>query len=137
MIVYLDTSVPLRVLLRQSDAMTDWDRWREGFSSALLGVEARRTIDRFRRERYFDDERVARAHEALLDIEGRIRTIEITPRVLARAAGPMPTTVKTLDAIHIASALLLAERSSEEVIFATHDHQQTLAARALGFRVVG
>ena len=48
----------------------------------------------------------------------------------------MPTVVKTLDAIHLASAMFLAERSSEEVVFATHDRQQSLAARALGFRCV-
>jgi hypothetical protein len=49
----------------------------------------------------------------------------------------MPTTVKTLDAIHLASAIVLRDRRGIDLIFATHDDQQATAARALGFAVVG
>jgi len=136
-IVYVDTSVVLRILLEQPGTIRSWGGWASACSSTLLGVEARRTIDRFRREQQYDDERVAQAHERLVEIEQSVRRIEIDRRVLARASGPMPTTVKTLDAIHLASALLLAERMSEKVIFATHDRRLAIAATALGFRCVG
>ena len=136
MIVYVDTSVVLKVLLRQPGALRNWDRWSEAFSSELLKVEARRVIDRLRLGMHLDDEGVARAHEELVGIERAIGFIEVNRRVLSRAAGPMPTAVKTLDAIHLASALLLAERRPKPPRFATHDHQQSLAARALGFRGV-
>jgi hypothetical protein len=49
----------------------------------------------------------------------------------------MATPVKTLDALHLASALLWRERRSPDLIFATHDPQQARAARALGFECVG
>jgi len=49
----------------------------------------------------------------------------------------MPTVVKTLDAIRLASALLFAERTNTDVLFGTHDRSQAIAARALGFEVVG
>ncbi|MCU0723319.1 MAG: hypothetical protein MUC63_06855 [Planctomycetes bacterium] len=49
----------------------------------------------------------------------------------------MPTVVKTLDALHLASAMLFRENRAEEVVFATHDGRQSLAARALGFRCEG
>jgi hypothetical protein len=49
----------------------------------------------------------------------------------------MPTAVKTLDAIHLASALLLRERRTPALVFATHDPQQLRAARALGFEYLG
>jgi hypothetical protein len=49
----------------------------------------------------------------------------------------MPTAVKTLDALHLSSALLLAERRRTPVVFATHDGQQAVAARALGFDCAG
>ena len=48
----------------------------------------------------------------------------------------MPTAVKTLDAIHLASALLLAEQRESDVMFGTYDRRQGTAARALGFGVV-
>jgi len=57
--------------------------------------------------------------------------------VLHRAALPMATPTGTLDAIHIATALMLRERSDDDIVFATHDAQQATAAGALGFRVVG
>ena len=50
---------------------------------------------------------------------------------------PMPTVVKTLEAIHLASALLFEERHEVGLVFGTHDRSQATAARALGFDVVG
>ena len=47
----------------------------------------------------------------------------------------MPTFVKTLDAIHLASALLLAERRAGGLVFGTYDLRQATAARVLGFDV--
>ena len=49
----------------------------------------------------------------------------------------MPTVVKTLDAIHLASALLFAQYREAGLVFGTHDRGQATAARALGFMVVG
>jgi len=137
LILYLDTSVVLRVLLRQPDELEDWGRWEELYSSEIVKVEARRVLDRLRLESLYDDEMVARAHEALVRIERSIGLIEVTRQILERAAGPMPTVVKSLDAIHLASAGQLAERQSKRPTFATHDRQQSLAARALGFACVG
>lgn len=50
---------------------------------------------------------------------------------------PMATAVRTLDAIHLASALLFRERKGTAIVFATHDAQQATAARALGFACLG
>ena len=137
MIGYLDTSVVLRVLLRQRGALRSWGRWTKLYASEILKVEARRIIDRLRLDSLYDDEEVATAHEALARIEQSIGFIRLTPRILARAAGPMPTVVKTLDAIHLASAQLLAESREQALVFVTHDRQQSTAAKALGFRCVG
>jgi len=136
-IVYLDTSVVLRVLLRQKGAIRSWDRWAEAWSSEILKVEARRVLDRLRLEAVLDDEASASAHETLSRIEQSIGFIGLTLPVLRRASAAMPTVVKTLDAIHLASALLFKERRGETVTFATHDSQQTTAARALGFPCAG
>ena len=63
--------------------------------------------------------------------------IRLTGTVLRRASQPMATVVKTLDAIHLASALLFEEQRQAGLLFATHDRRQGLAARALGLHVVG
>jgi hypothetical protein len=47
------------------------------------------------------------------------------------------TAVRTLDGLHLASALLYRESRREDLVFATHDRRQATAALALGFEVVG
>ena len=94
-------------------------------------------IDRLRLESALDDAGVADAHQELARIEEAIGSIPLTRPVLRRAALPMATVVQTLDAIHLASALLLRERRGLAPVFATHDPQQARSARALGFEFVG
>lgn len=137
MIVYLDTSIVLRVLLKAPKPLRSWGDWEEAAASDLMGVEARRAIDRSRLDSALDDEQVAELHQQLRQVEIRLRRIAINKRILGRAAQPMATAVKTLDAIHLASALVLQEAHRAPVLFATHDPQQAIAARALGFACSG
>jgi predicted nucleic acid-binding protein len=137
MIVYLDTSAALRVLLQQPNHLPNWGKWERAYSSELLGVEARRVIDRLRLESALDDAGVAAAQQSLEHLERSIGRIALTRTVLRRAAQPMGTVVRTLDAIHLASALLFQERRAARLVFATHDQQQAVGARALGFECVG
>lgn len=133
MTVYVDTSVVLRVLLGQENPLDIWGKWEAAWASELLGLEARRVVDRLRLEAALDDEGVAAAQQELTRIEDTIGRIVLSRVVLRRAALPMATAVKTLDAIHLASAMLFQERRGARLLFATHDAQQTTAARALGF----
>jgi hypothetical protein len=57
--------------------------------------------------------------------------------VLARAAEPFPTSLRTSDAIHLVTASLLREERDDRLVMATHDGELGLASRALGFRVLG
>ena len=133
MIVYLDSSVVLRPLLAQPGQLKSWGTWTAAYSSEILGVECRRAIDRLRLEGLYDDVHVAQAMEQLSQIERTIRRIRLSRSVIHEASKTMPTIVKTLDAIHLASAILIRERQAIELRFATHDAQQAIAARALGF----
>jgi hypothetical protein len=135
--VYLDTSTVLRVVLSQPEPLGIWGKWEAACASELLGVEARRVLDRLRLEGTLDDDQVGTFQAALARVERTIDGIRLTRLVLGRAALPMATPVKTLDALHLASALLWRERRSQDLIFATHDPQQARAARALGFECVG
>jgi predicted nucleic acid-binding protein len=135
--VYLDTSTVLRVVLRQPKPLVIWARWDRAYTSELLHVEACRVIDRLRLEGALDDQGVADPREQLSRIAGASATIALSRPVLQRAALPMATVVKTRDAIHLASAMLLRERRGVELSFATHDPQQARGARALSFDCVG
>jgi len=50
---------------------------------------------------------------------------------------PLPTEVGTLDAIHLATALLWRETSNSKMIMVTHGRALATAAHAYGFKVVG
>lgn len=137
MIVYVDTSVILRVVFGQKPRLSQWGKWQRAYSSEIAAVEARRSIDRLRLDGSLDDAGVALAHDELARVEPALGRIGLTKAVLRRASLPLATSVKTLDALHLASALLFQERRGVAVIFATHDGQQAIAARALGFACIG
>lgn len=137
MIAYLDSSVLLRIILRQTDALKEWKRVRTGIASALVEVECLRTLDRFRLIHRIADDEIARRREAVYRILETVEIVELTSAVLSRAAQPFPTSLGTLDAIHLATAILWAERSGERLAMATHDTTLAVAARACGFEVIG
>ena len=49
----------------------------------------------------------------------------------------MPTELGTLDAIHLATALLWKEFEHTELVMATHDRALATAAQAHGFTAIG
>lgn len=137
MIAYLDSSVVLRVVLGQRGSLREWKAIETGVASALLEVECLRTLDRLRLLEGIAEGEIARRREAVYRIVEALTVIEPTRPVLARAAQPFPVVLGTLDAIHLATALLWRERSDADLVMATHDSTLGLAARAVGFRVTG
>ena len=137
MIAYVDASVLLRVALRQPDALPEWRRIQQGVSSALIMTESLRTLDRVRLRAKLSDEEVASRRATLLQLIASLELVDIDAVVLDRAAQPMPTELGTLDAIHLATALLWNEMSRGELTMATHDGALGLAAKAHGLPVVG
>lgn len=133
---YVDTSVLLRIVLGESKALREWRRIESATSSELIRVEALRSVDRARVLLQLDDADVAQRRAAVLQLLSGFRLARIDNRVLARAADPFPTLIRTLDAIHLATADL-ARRSTKDLVFATHDRELGTAANALGFRVIG
>ncbi len=133
MIVYLDSSVVLRILLGQKNSWSGWGRWEKAYSSILLNVECRRVVDRLRLESILNDHGVAHVGTEIRRLDRVISRIALTRLVTERASMTMPTVVKTLDAIHLASAVLLRERRHPDLTFVTHDIQQATCARAYGF----
>ena len=137
MIAYVDASVLLRVALRQPDALPEWRRIEQGVSSALIVTESLRTVDRLRVRAHLSDDEVANRRAAILRLVNSLDLVEIDAMILDRAAQPMPTELGTLDAIHLATALLWKEMSGANLTMATHDAALALAARAHGLPVAG
>jgi uncharacterized protein len=135
--LYLDSSVVLRVLLAEKQRLEIWGRWERAFASELLGLEVRRAIDRLRILGHLDPRATAALLQHTATIEDAVSIVPLTRTILRRAALPMATPVRTLDAIHLATALVMRERSDRPLTFATHDVRQADAARALGFSAVG
>jgi predicted nucleic acid-binding protein len=136
-IAYLDSSVILRIVLGQSNALKEWRTIERPVASALVEVECLRTLDRLRRAEGLHDREIAMRREAVFRLVEAMEIIEPTRVVLARAAQPLPTALGTLDAIHLASALLWKEREGTDLVMATHDTALAMAAQASGLRVIG
>ena len=137
MIAYVDASVLLRVALAQSDVLPEWSRIQQGVASALVMTESLRTLDRLRLRANLSDAEVAERRGILLALVGSLELVDVDPIVLERAAQPMPTELGTLDAIHLATALLWKEMTKVNLVMATHDGALALGAQAHGLRVVG
>lgn len=134
--LYLDSTVLLRVVFDQPRRLQRWGAMR-GIASAIVQVECLRTLDRFRLVEDLDDDQIARQRAEILAALQELEIVEITRAVLARASEPLPSVLGTLDAIHLATALLWREENDENLTLATHDTALGTAARAYGFEVLG
>jgi len=137
MTVYIDSSVILRVVLRQADQLADWGSIDVGVTSALAEVECFRTLDRLRLTNGIDSEALALRRASVFRVLEALQTVDVTPAVLRRAAQPTSTTLGTLDAIHLATAHLWRDAYEKPLVIATHDRALALAAAADGFAVIG
>ncbi|MGH7570859.1 MAG: PIN domain-containing protein [Gemmatimonadota bacterium] len=120
--IYLDSSVLIAQLLAE-DRRPPPELWSQSLtSSRLLEYEVwtrvhARGIGR-------------RLGETVRLLLARLSMLELERPVLTRALEPMPLPVRTLDAIHLASADFLRGQG-QEVMIATYDARMGKAARAM------
>jgi len=136
-IVYLDSSVLLRVVLGQAGSLREWRSIDRAVASELVEVESLRTLDRLRLAERLPDEQIAIRREAVYRLLESVEMVEPNRSVLQRASQPLPTSLGTLDAVHLATALLRREKTGTDLAMATHDDALATAARASGLRVLG
>ncbi len=121
--IYVDTSVALAHLFAE-DRRSPASFWAEPLvSSRLLEYELW--------TRLHAREATASRAEAAQEVIARISLLELAPPVLARALDPFPVSVRTLDALHLASCQFLRDRG-QRVELASYDHRMANAAGALG-----
>lgn len=137
MIAYIDTSALVRIVLREPGALEELRSYDGLVSSELIAVESARTIDRLRIQGALTAEEAAERIRAVNQWLEAIDLVLVRPPVLSRAAEPMPVPVGTLDAIHLATALIWRDRVGPLPEMATHDPALGAAARTFGFDVRG
>jgi predicted nucleic acid-binding protein len=136
-IAYVDTSVLLRVVLREAGALDDLRTYDGLVSSELIAVESARTIDRLRTQGALTMDEAAERSAAVNEWLEAVDLVLLRPPVLARASEPMPMPLGTLDAVHLATALLWRDRIGPLPQLVTHDAALGAAARGFGFDVRG
>lgn len=121
--IYLDTSVVLAALFDEQ-RRPPADLWRRPLvASRLLAYELHTRCH----ARGVGSDVV----EAVL---ARVGLVELAPAVLRRALAPFPAPVRTLDALHLATAVYLADHG-QRVSVATYDTRMATAAGALGLEL--
>jgi predicted nucleic acid-binding protein len=136
-IAYIDTSALLRVVLREPGALEDLRAYDGLVSSELIAVESARTIDRLRLQGSLTASEAAARLRTVSEWLEAIDLVLLRTPVLGRASEPMPMSLGTLDALHLATALTWRDRMGSLPTLATHDTSLGLAAQAFGFDVRG
>ncbi len=137
MIAYVDSSVVARFVLRQPDRLVDLTTFDERFTSQLTQLECLRALDKLRADDGLGPDEVLGRSLVLYRLLKGMRRVAVSRAVLERGSASFPLPVKSLDAVHLGTALHLRERAYPEMTFATHDRQQARLALLLGFRVIG
>jgi hypothetical protein len=84
------------------------------------------------------DEQTAAKRKELVDLIAMLDLAPIDRAVVDRAKSSFAVNVRALDAIHVATAeVLAAEVADEPVEFWTHDERQSTAALSRGLNVFG
>ena len=127
MVWCLDTSALVKLVVAEPEtpALRSWlaDEERTPVASDLARTELMRAVRRTL------PDRAVLAH----DILDAVTLIRLAPPVLDMAGRLAPTTLRSLDAIHLATALSLGDDLDG---FVTYDDRQADAARANGVKVV-
>src|SRR5262249_25387297 len=123
---YLDASALIKLAVHEDEtaalesAVTNFDGL---FTSVVGGIELTRALARTGR---------AAAGDQAREVLDALFLAELNPAIAAQAGRLEPTSLRTLDAIHIATA---ASLQLPDLEFITYDDRQANAARALGLRV--
>ena len=131
---YIETSALLAAILEgDAEAMASLRADGPRVTSALTFAEAHRALRRAVATRRIDVETERQALLVLDTFRQRCDVIQIDEEMLKRTGAPFPVEpVRTLDAMHLASAASLGELP-QFITIVTRDERVALNASALGF----
>jgi predicted nucleic acid-binding protein len=123
---YIDSSALVKLIVREpeTDALRRYLTSAGPLASSILAtVEVSRAVARA----------IPESTAAMVDVFEAVNVLAFDARIAARAAALRPASLRTLDAIHLATALELAGDLSA---FVSYDDRLSAAARDLGLPVV-
>lgn len=139
MILYVESSAVLAWLLNEPGASAVLQQLRAAdrvCTSVLTGVECARALTRARQMGHLTRVEELAASQLLATAEAGWDLFAMTDAVMVRARAPLPNDpVRTLDALHLATALVLREHVGAVTILTLDDRIRASAA-ALDFEVV-
>ena len=131
MVAYADSSVILRHVLLGEISIEHALEFPRVVTSELAEIECKRVIHRYSLQGNLSDETLVEATERLDRVLSGIDLLELGRSVKERAMQSFPVAIKTLDAFHVATAVLL-HREEDAVVLFSHDTQMNRCARAMG-----
>ena len=134
---YVDSSCIVRLFTGDGPPIPYRDDWSEAYASVLVRVEVRRALHRITIDGSLDTRDIERAWIDLARVEAGVQWLPLGDDILTLASEPHTAPLKTLDALHLATAQRVRETLAPDLFFATHDRQLASAAIAMGFEVVG
>jgi predicted nucleic acid-binding protein len=136
LIAFVDTSVVLRFILEGDISLHQAFAATVTACSELLWIESMRVAQRLRLDGALSDQGLAEAVSRIATCYASLRAYLLDDEIKQEAAGPFPTVIGTLDALHLACARRAARHyPNETLLIFSFDRQMNLCARALGFSV--
>ena len=126
-IAYIDSSALLKLVAREPEtsALESDLAGREGLVTSRLAVlECRRTARRVPH---------APVLQRVNDVLEAVHLLDLTPAILEQAAALDPPALRSLDAVHLATALSMGDATLDVI---TYDARLAEAGRAAGLAVV-
>lgn len=124
-LAYLDASAIVKLVVSEAEsgALHRWFVEAERLATSRVGlVETVRATSRMP---------VDRDHRS--NVLANLEVLELTAKIAERAGEIQPAALRTLDAVHLASAIALG---TEVDAFVTYDDRLASAARAIGLPVI-
>lgn len=135
-ISYFDSSVILRYAIGHEMAVKSL----AGFSkmavtSSITVVECLRVLDRWRITKEISDDKLVAARSLCLKIFSGLRLIPVDETIISSASQTFPIALKSLDAIHLASAIQVRNQSNQDITILTHDAKLAMASISMNMTV--
>lgn len=137
MIAYVDSSVLLRSLLKEEGRIRNFQEIKLGIASILIKIECLRALDRLKIENALTEDEFVEVRDLCFTTFRRMALIPLTDPVVECASQPWGIALRSLDSIHLASAILWRRSENTPLVFMTHDKRLAQAAKANNFSVVG
>jgi predicted nucleic acid-binding protein len=134
LIAFVDTSVVVRFVLEGDISLHQAFAATVTACSELLWIESMRVAQRLRLDGMLNDQDLAEAVSRITTCYAGLRVYLLDEEIKQAAAGPFPTVIGTLDAIHLACARRAARQYPDEILVVfSFDKQMNMCARALGY----